>query len=65
MLEKKAARYNKRPSEMILHPKQVLMYPLLAMALDDIVFAIGYAQDLEDKLNERKFMASLHGKELR
>lgn len=50
---------------MILHPNQVLLHPLLAMAIDDVVFAIGYEQELEAKLNERKFMASLHDKELR
>lgn len=50
---------------MILHPQQVLLYPLLAMALDDIIFAIGFEQELEDKLNERKFQASLHDKVLR
>lgn len=50
---------------MILHPKQMLMYPLLAMALDDVVYAIGFEQELEDRLNERKFQASLHDKELR
>ena len=41
------------------------MYPLLAMAIDDVVFAIGYEQGLEDRLNDRKFQASLHDKELR
>lgn len=65
MLEKKAARYHKRPSAMILHPHQMLLYPLLALAIDDIVFAIGYENELEQKLAERKFMASLHDKELR
>lgn len=65
MLEKKAARYRQRPSSMILHPKQMMMYPLLAMAIDDVVFALGYEQELEEKLNDRKFLASLHDKELR
>ena len=41
------------------------MYPLLAMAIDDVVFAIGYEQELEVRLNDRKFQASLHNKELR
>lgn len=50
---------------MILHPQQMLMYPLLAMALDDVVYAIGFEQELEDRLNDRKFQASLHDKELR
>ena len=50
---------------MILHPQQVLMYPFLAMAIDDVVFAIGYEAELEDRLNERKFLANLHDKELR
>ena len=65
MLEKKASRYHKRPSAMILHPHQILLYPLLALAIDDVVFAIGYERELESKLNERKFMAALHDKELR
>ena len=50
---------------MILHPFQVLRFPLLAAAIDDIVFAIGYEKELEEKLNDRKFLASLHDKELR
>lgn len=50
---------------MILHPYQMTMYPLLAMALDDIVFAVGYESELEEKLNDRKFQASLHDKEIR
>ena len=49
---------------MILHQHQITMYPLLAMAIDDVVFAIGYEQELEEKFQERKFQASLHDKEL-
>lgn len=49
---------------MIMHPQQMTLYPLLAMAIDDVVFAIGYEQELEEKLNDRKFQASLHDKEL-
>ena len=41
------------------------MYPLLAMALDDVVFAIGYEDTLKTKMEERKFEASLHDKILR
>lgn len=40
-------------------------YPLLAMAIDDVVFAIGYEADMEEKVRERKFLANLHGRELR
>lgn len=65
MLEKKASRYHKRPSAMILHPHQVRLYPLLAFAIDDIVFSIGYENELDSKLSERKFLAALHDKELR
>ena len=50
---------------MILHPKQIVLYPLLAMALDDVVFAIGYEAELEERMNDRKFQARLHDKELR
>ena len=65
MLEKKASRYHKRPSAMILHPHQILLYPLLALAIDDVVFAIGYENELDEKLADRKFQAQLHDKELR
>lgn len=50
---------------MILHPQQVLMYPLLAMAIDDVVFAIGYEEDLKREQEERRFLAVLHDKKLR
>lgn len=50
---------------MILHPKQVLMYPLLAMALDDVVFSIGYEEELKREQEERRFLASLHDKKVR
>jgi len=32
--------------------------------MDDVVFVIGYEQELEEKLNDQKFQASLHDKEL-
>lgn len=50
---------------MILHPNQVLMYPLLAMALDDVVFSVGYEEELSREQEERRFLASLHDKKLR
>ena len=34
------------------------------MAIDDMVFAIGYEQELEEKLNDQKFQTSLRDKEL-
>ena len=34
------------------------------MAVDNMVFAIGYEQELEGKLNDRKFQTSLRDKEL-
>ena len=50
---------------MILHPYQVRLYPLLAMAIDDVIFSIGYEKELEQNLADRKFQAQLHDKELR
>ena len=41
------------------------MYPLLAMAIDDVVFSIGYEEELKRDQEERRFLASLHDKSLR
>ena len=42
----------------------ITMYPSLAYSIDDIVFAIGYEAEIEEKKRQQKFDASLHDKKL-
>ena len=66
MVEKKAARYRQRPSQSdsaSVSGSDCIRF--WRWRLDDVVFSIGYEEELKREQEERRFLASLHDKKMR